>query len=77
MPSENVSVTEGLSVEVVQESAPEQPAATLGTEEPVNVIIDGAVVPYVPPRVVTPEEAREKALSGIPVEGQPISGSGQ
>lgn len=65
MPSENVSVTEGLSVEVTQEAVPEQPQPPAQPD------------PEVPPRVVTPEEAREKALSGIPVEGQPISGSGQ
>lgn len=83
MPSENVTVTEGLAVdqtpaaEVATEAVvPEPQAAPLGTEEPVNVITDGVVAPYVPPRVVTPEEAREKMLQGIG-DTQPTSGSGQ
>lgn len=62
MPSEDVNVTEGL--EVTQTPAPEAPQAAPPED------------PYVPPRVVTPEEAREKALSGIG-EGQPTSGGGQ
>lgn len=72
MPSENVSVTEGL--EVNQEPAPQVPVNELGVPTP---FLPPLSDPEVPPRVVTPEEAREKALSGIPVEGQPISGSGQ
>lgn len=69
MPSENVSVTEGLSVEV---SVP--PVEGFVAD---HIVAAPPVDPEVPPRVVTPEEAREKALSGIPVEGQPISGSGR
>lgn len=69
MPSENVSVTEGLSVEVSVPPVEGFVADPIVAAPPVD--------PEVPPRVVTPEEAREKALSGIPVEGQPISGSGQ
>lgn len=82
MPAENVTVSEGLDVtqtpaEVPTEAVvPEPKPAPLGTEEPVNVITDGVVVPYVPPRVLTPEELRERALSGIG-DAQPVSGSGQ
>lgn len=80
MASETVPVSESLDVTKtpaeVQVNEHVVPTPYL-PEEPVNVITDGVVVPYVPPRLVTPEEAREKALSGVSVGEQPIAGSGR
>lgn len=77
MPAENVSVTEGL--EVSQAPAVEVPAEAVlpdPGETRVRLRAGDPVYDAAAKAAKDAEDAREKALSGIPADGQPVAGGG-